>query len=580
MNCAQCREHIVDLVDGRLSAEDEAAVRDALGRCEDCRHEYEELRALVDDLGRLPALEPPPELGARLVEAFRAEVAGRPAIPVREPGLLERLGALRLAAGFAAAIFAVWAIGREIRDDAGGDAANGRRPALVSEQAQREKLPRHESTIGPHPESRAPAPEMSKAPGPDLDLTEKSGLAEEKDKSGLVHGDREAKRLKIAGNEKDEPTRSFAGAKGEGALESQAPSGEPDEADAEEVEEELDEAIEDVHLLEIVGALDAASEEDRRADREEAAEGKLEFESSFLRRQGITPEGASRLREIARALFDRDVAASEAAALPGATEALRRLRESEDAPAEAGRVAVDGRTDDFRKRESTKSAPTAGVRGGGKEKAGAPAPVPVRREITGRSFLVQSGDAERIAERARAAGRAVAAQDIPVLGEKRHAGRLLEVAMPAGEVESFLAALREKDGVATLVLATERAPAAVARASLATPPAPETNPTPRTAPPPGGPPVKKGESGPGGSGPPAVNGRGAGRPVPGGAPGGGGGGERLGVGGGAGGALGGATGAKSAEGRRSRRAPPAATPRPAEAYAPLVRLRFVVPAAD
>lgn len=80
MNCQQARDLLSLYVDGELPATERSGLEEHLERCEDCRCELEELRALVDALGSLPE-EPLPtgfgeRLHARLVRrSWRAVVA-------------------------------------------------------------------------------------------------------------------------------------------------------------------------------------------------------------------------------------------------------------------------------------------------------------------------------------------------------------------------------------------------------------------------------------------------------------------------------------------------------------------------
>jgi len=64
MECTQARDHLSAYLDGELSAELAAAVRDHLAACPACRRTVEELQATVDLVGRLPVHPAPATLAA------------------------------------------------------------------------------------------------------------------------------------------------------------------------------------------------------------------------------------------------------------------------------------------------------------------------------------------------------------------------------------------------------------------------------------------------------------------------------------------------------------------------------------
>lgn len=65
----------IDYLNGTLDGETARIFEDHLGRCEHCRAELEELRALVEGLGSVAAPHVPAELMKRVRERLRAEMS-------------------------------------------------------------------------------------------------------------------------------------------------------------------------------------------------------------------------------------------------------------------------------------------------------------------------------------------------------------------------------------------------------------------------------------------------------------------------------------------------------------------------
>lgn len=69
MHCEQARDHIQEWLDGSLEEGREAALMTHLGACQSCRDEHRAMRALKDELQRLPAPVLPVGLERRLFRA-------------------------------------------------------------------------------------------------------------------------------------------------------------------------------------------------------------------------------------------------------------------------------------------------------------------------------------------------------------------------------------------------------------------------------------------------------------------------------------------------------------------------------
>ncbi len=73
MNCARTREHLLELIDGRLATETAAEVRKHLGECQACRNEFETLSRTLHALDSLPEVGPSGQLRANVMASIEAE---------------------------------------------------------------------------------------------------------------------------------------------------------------------------------------------------------------------------------------------------------------------------------------------------------------------------------------------------------------------------------------------------------------------------------------------------------------------------------------------------------------------------
>ena len=78
LTCRQVVELVTDYLEGRLPDAERDRFEAHLAGCEGCQAYLEQMRALVDELGRLPDVAPSPALEADLLAAFRDWRGGRP----------------------------------------------------------------------------------------------------------------------------------------------------------------------------------------------------------------------------------------------------------------------------------------------------------------------------------------------------------------------------------------------------------------------------------------------------------------------------------------------------------------------
>ena len=77
LTCQQLVELVTDYLEDRLPAAERGRFEAHLAVCEGCEAYVEQMRALMDELGRLPEIEPPPALERDLLAAFRDWRSGR-----------------------------------------------------------------------------------------------------------------------------------------------------------------------------------------------------------------------------------------------------------------------------------------------------------------------------------------------------------------------------------------------------------------------------------------------------------------------------------------------------------------------
>jgi len=104
---AAFEQQLSELVDGRLAAGAEKAVREHLDSCAECRAQFEAMTAVREMLRVVPAPAVPEGLLARIERAAEAELA-RPAGPTIWERWRAPLAGLAAAAAIALAVFAPW----------------------------------------------------------------------------------------------------------------------------------------------------------------------------------------------------------------------------------------------------------------------------------------------------------------------------------------------------------------------------------------------------------------------------------------------------------------------------------------
>lgn len=81
MTCSESQKAFSPYLDGALSHEAGAALAEHLGACPVCRHQLEEMRAIVRGLSLMARPAPPPDLAASIRDALIIERAARNATP-------------------------------------------------------------------------------------------------------------------------------------------------------------------------------------------------------------------------------------------------------------------------------------------------------------------------------------------------------------------------------------------------------------------------------------------------------------------------------------------------------------------
>ncbi|MGD9571350.1 MAG: anti-sigma factor [Thermoleophilia bacterium] len=71
MTCQEMVELVTGYLEGRLTAADHDRFEAHLALCDGCRAYLDQIRATVDAMGRLPAVELTPEMRDVLLDAFR-----------------------------------------------------------------------------------------------------------------------------------------------------------------------------------------------------------------------------------------------------------------------------------------------------------------------------------------------------------------------------------------------------------------------------------------------------------------------------------------------------------------------------
>jgi anti-sigma factor RsiW len=77
LTCQELVELVTDYLEGRLAAEERRRFEDHLAGCAGCQAYVEQMRALVEELGRMPEPEVPAGLQDELLAAFRDWRASR-----------------------------------------------------------------------------------------------------------------------------------------------------------------------------------------------------------------------------------------------------------------------------------------------------------------------------------------------------------------------------------------------------------------------------------------------------------------------------------------------------------------------
>ncbi len=96
MNCPECSESLLDLIENELSTEETQRVNQHLANCENCQKEYQDLNSTWNSLDRLP--KPGPEMKERFTAALSAYEQGqlegrelRVDNPAQKPNIILRL---------------------------------------------------------------------------------------------------------------------------------------------------------------------------------------------------------------------------------------------------------------------------------------------------------------------------------------------------------------------------------------------------------------------------------------------------------------------------------------------------------
>lgn len=82
MRCKKARAKLQALLDGALSPNEEARVRNHLAACEPCRRHLHSLRLVHEALSTQPEPEPSPDLAPAIMARARAQRGRRPLVPV------------------------------------------------------------------------------------------------------------------------------------------------------------------------------------------------------------------------------------------------------------------------------------------------------------------------------------------------------------------------------------------------------------------------------------------------------------------------------------------------------------------
>jgi anti-sigma factor RsiW len=77
LTCAEVVELVTDYLEGRLPDYDRRRFDEHVAICEGCATYLEQMRATIATAGRVRAADLPPELGERLLQAFRGWRSGQ-----------------------------------------------------------------------------------------------------------------------------------------------------------------------------------------------------------------------------------------------------------------------------------------------------------------------------------------------------------------------------------------------------------------------------------------------------------------------------------------------------------------------
>ena len=69
MTCDECLEQLFELIE--REAEEPEVVREILARCPECRALFDEMKAALADVSRLPMEEPPSDIDELVLQAAR-----------------------------------------------------------------------------------------------------------------------------------------------------------------------------------------------------------------------------------------------------------------------------------------------------------------------------------------------------------------------------------------------------------------------------------------------------------------------------------------------------------------------------
>jgi hypothetical protein len=135
MNCDECREQVLDLIE--REAADPEAVRELLARCPECRALFDEAKATLPLAEQLPFEEPPAELDAPILRAARARAPK--VVPLKKRRLQAPPWAMAAIPLLAVGV-GVWTIPRQVQFEGdAGPAVHAPAEEVLAEQTHADR---------------------------------------------------------------------------------------------------------------------------------------------------------------------------------------------------------------------------------------------------------------------------------------------------------------------------------------------------------------------------------------------------------------------------------------------------------